>query len=87
VQTSPLSDTDPKIEAILIRGYRAMSAAQKLERVRALTLAVQELALVDVRRKHPVATTRELELRVASRWLAPALMSEAFGWDVRQMGY
>lgn len=85
--TPPPSDTDPRIEAILIRGYRAMSAAQKLERVRALTLAVQELALVDVRRKHPGAPEREQQLRVASRWLTPELMSDAFGWDSRQMGY
>jgi hypothetical protein len=87
MQTLPPSDTDPRIEAILIRGYRAMSAAQKLERVRALTLTVQELALVDVRRRHPEASAREQQLRVASRWLAPELMSGAFGWDSRQMGY
>ena len=81
------SDTHPAIEAMLIAGYRAMSPAQKIERVRALTRAVQELALLDVRRRHPDADAREQALRVASRWIAPDLMLKAFGWDVRVKGY
>lgn len=81
------NDTHPKIEALLIEGYRKMSPAQKMERVRALTRAVQELALADVRRRHPGADAREQALRVASRWLEPELMVRAFGWDVRKAGY
>jgi hypothetical protein len=64
-----------------------MSPAQKLERVRALTRAVQELALLDVRRRHPNADAREQALRVASRWIEPDLMVRAFGWDARVKGY
>ena len=81
------NDTHPKIEALLIEGYRNMSPAQKLERVRALTRAVQELALLDVRRRHPGASAREQALRVASRWIEPELMVRAFDWDVRETGY
>jgi len=81
------NDTHPKIEAILIEGYRKMSASQKLERVCALTQAVQDLALLDVRRRHPNADAREQALRVASRWIEPELMVRAFGWDVREVGY
>ncbi len=81
------NDTHPKIEALLIEGYRKMSPSQKLERVRVLTRAVQELALMDVRRRHPNADERELALRVASRWLEPELMVRAFGWDVGEQGY
>ena len=81
------SDTDPAIEAMLVEGYRRMTPAQKLERVRALTRAVQELALADVRRRHPDADEREQALRVASRWIEPELMVRAFGWDVRTKGY
>lgn len=81
------NDTHPKIEAILIEGYRKMSASQKLERVCALTQAVQALALLDVRRRHPTADAREQALRVASRWIEPDLMLRAFGWDVRKEGY
>ena len=81
------NDTHPKIEILLIEGYRRMSPTQKLERVRALTRAVQELALMDVRRRHPGADAREQALRVASRWIEPDLMVRAFGWDVREAGY
>lgn len=84
---APLNDTHPTIEAILIEGYRKMSASQKLERVCALTQAVQELALLDVRRRHPNADAHEQALRVASRWIEPELMARAFGWDVRKEGY
>lgn len=81
------NDTHPRVEAILIEGYRRMSPTQKLERVRALTRAVQELALLDVRRRHPGADAHEQALRVASRWLEPDLMVRAFGWDAREVGY
>jgi predicted nucleotidyltransferase len=82
-----LNDTDPRVEVLLIEGYRGMSPSQKLERVRALTRAVQELALLDIRRRHPDADERELALRLASRWIDPELMVRAFGWDVRKVGY
>jgi hypothetical protein len=64
-----------------------MSAAAKLDRVRALTQTIQELALRDVRRRHPQATAHEQALRVASRWLGPDLMARAFSWDVHRQGY
>jgi hypothetical protein len=87
VVSSALSDTDPRIEQVLVAGYRAMSVAAKFDQVRALTRAVQELALRDVRRRHPDASAREQALRVASRWLPPELMTKAFSWDVRTQGY
>jgi hypothetical protein len=80
-------DTDPVVEAILIEGYRRMSPSQKLDRVRSLTHAVQELALADIRRRHPDADEREQSLRLASRWIERDLMVRAFGWDVRERGY
>lgn len=81
------NDTDPKIEAVLIAGYRAMSPAEKAQRVSELTRAVQEMALLDVRRRHPDADKREQALRVASRWLDPEVMKRVFGWDVDEAGY
>lgn len=45
---SPPNDTHANIEALLIEGYRKMSPSQKLERVCALTQAVQQLALMVV---------------------------------------
>jgi hypothetical protein len=87
MSADPTNDTHPKIEAFLIEGYRKMSVSQKLECVCALTQAVQELALLDVRRRHPGADAHEQALRVASRWIEPGLMVRAFGWDVREVGY
>ena len=81
------ADTDPAVEAMQIEGFRRMSPSQKLERVRALNQAVQELALVDIRRRHPDADEREQALRLASRWIEPELMVRAFAWDVRKVGY
>ncbi len=80
-------DTDPAVEAILIEGFRRMSPAQKLERVRALNQTVQALALADIRRRHPDADEREQALRLASRWIEPELMVRAFAWDIRKVGY
>lgn len=81
------NDTDPRIEAMLVQRYRAMSAAQKIDRVRALAGTVRELTLLDVRRRHPDAGERELALRAASRWLDSTLMIRAFGWDPAEKGY
>lgn len=81
------SDTHPKIEAFIIDGYRRMSAAQKIARVTELTRTVQQLALVDIRRRHPTANVEEQALRLASRWLPPELMRKAFGWSVDKAGF
>jgi hypothetical protein len=87
VPSASPNDTHPAIEALLIEGHRGMSPTQKLERVCALILAVQALAIADIRRQHPLANEREQKLRLASRWIEPELMLRAFGWDVRQNGY
>jgi len=81
------NDTHPKIHAILIEGYRNMSPSQKLECVWGLWRSVRQLALLDVRRRHPNADAREQELRVASRFIEPELMARAFDWDPRKVGY
>jgi hypothetical protein len=86
-RSDSVTDTHPKVEAFLIDGYRRMSPAQKMARVTALTQAVQELALTDIRRRHPTASVEEQSLRLASRWLDSGLMRKAFGWDVDKAGY
>lgn len=80
-------DTHPDIEARIIAGYRAMSPARRFEIACALTRAVRELALIDIRRRHPGADARELALRLASRTMDPELLKSAFGWDVGVEGY
>jgi hypothetical protein len=58
-----------------------MPPAAKLDRVRALNKALLALVEVDERRRHPNADQREIDLRVAARWLDPETMRRAFGWD------
>lgn len=64
-----------------------MSVAEKMERVTAMSRAVQVLGLSDVRRAHPDADERELALRLASRRLDAETMRRAFGWDPDVKGY
>ena len=71
----------------MIAGYRRMTPAEKAKRVSELTLAVQRLALLDIRRRHPNESEREHELRLASRWLPRESMIKAFGWDPAVKGY
>ncbi len=85
--TDPNNDTHPDIEALIIEGYRAMSPARKFELVCELTRTVQDLALIDIRRRHPGANERELALRLASRSMDPELLKRVFGWDIRVEGY
>ncbi|MGH7280509.1 MAG: hypothetical protein ACRELY_03225 [Polyangiaceae bacterium] len=64
-----------------------MSVAEKMARITAMSRAVQELALADVRRAHPAADERELALRLASRRLDAEVMRRAFGWDPVLQGF
>src|SRR5690348_13611001 len=77
----PLSDTSPEAEKVLIELYRQAPAWKKLRQVSQLTRMVQELALCDIRRRHPHADAREQQLRLASRWLSGETMRRVFGWD------
>jgi hypothetical protein len=81
------NDTHPVVEAMIVDGYRRMSPSQKLGRVAALTRALDELVLADVRRRFPEASEREQALRVASRRLDAETMRRAFGWDPDREGY
>lgn len=66
----PLSaDTASEIEKLLIEGYRRMSAAQKLHLMQDLNRTAQILALSDIKQRYPQAAPRELQLRLASRWI------------------
>ena len=42
---------------------------------------------MDIRRRHPDATSREQQLRLASRWLPAETMRRVFGWDPDREGY
>jgi hypothetical protein len=82
-----MTDTHPAAEQILIEGYRRMSPADNLARVRALPRRVPGRALANIRRSHPNADAREISLRLASRRLDAELMRRVFGWDPDREGY
>jgi hypothetical protein len=81
------ADTPPEIEAIIIDGYRRMSPREKLERVRELGQAAQQMALLRIDKQYPGATARERQLRLAALWLSREQMIAAFGWDPDREGY
>lgn len=87
MKSDPTDDTSPEVQRLMIAGYRRMSPAQKLQRVVALTQGVQQMALARIRLQHPGADEREQKLRLASLWLPPELMRDAFGWDPAVKGY
>ena len=83
----PMSDTSPKIQKILIQGYRQMSPSQKLTRVQELTQTVQQLALARIRQQYGALSEREQRLRLAALWLDRDTMQRVFQWDPHEKGY
>jgi len=79
-------DTPPEVERILIEGYRKMTAAQKVARVRDLNWTLIQLALADLRARHPDDDEHTLRLRLASRTYDRETMIAAFGWDPDEHG-
>ena len=74
-------DTPLEVERILVEGYRAMSAAQKIARVRDLNWTLQRLALAELRTRFPLDEPSTLHLRLAARTFDRGTMIAAFGWD------
>jgi hypothetical protein len=81
------NDTDRKVQALLIEGYRRMSEAERLQKVFELNRLLVKLMEAEVRHRHQNADERETRLRVASRWLPSELMQKAFGWNPKERGF
>jgi hypothetical protein len=82
-----LNETDKKVQALLIEGYKRMSEAERLQKVCELNRLLVKLMEAEVRQRYPDADEREIRLRVASRWLPPELMRKAFGWNPKERGF
>ncbi len=81
-------DTPLAVERMLVEGYRAMSPAQKIQRVVALNRALDELAMVRIKAHHgPDLPLQEAKLRLASVHLDSRTMRRVFGWDPDIEGY
>jgi len=66
VDSQPLAlDTTPEIEKRQVEAWRRMRPAEKLALVLQMSANVRQLALAGVRRRHPDASTHELQLRLA----------------------
>jgi hypothetical protein len=74
------ADTTPEAWAKQFDLYRRMTSAQKADGIRALTLAVNRLALAGLRQRHPDAGESELRLRLAVLRLGEELVARAYGW-------
>jgi hypothetical protein len=83
----PTDDTSPEALRLLVERYRAMPPWQKIRIVQELNRRTTELALANIRARHPDASERELQFRLASRRMDPELLRQHFGWDVRVKGY
>jgi hypothetical protein len=81
------NDTDRKVQALLIKGYKRMSEAERLQKVFELNRLLVKLMEAEVRHRHQNADERETRLRVASRWLPSELMQKAFGWNPKERGF
>lgn len=83
-----VEDTPADIEARVIEGYRAMTPAQKMDRVVALNRAVEQLARARIEMTYgPDLSEREVRLRLASLRLPRETMIEVFDWDPVEKGY
>jgi hypothetical protein len=71
-----LRDTEPEAAAILLEGYRRMSAAQKFAIVDDLRRATLQLAAARIRAEAPDLDEREVQLRVAELTLGRELVDE-----------
>jgi len=74
------ADTTPEAWAKQFELYRRMSPAEKAAGVRAITLAVNALALAGLRQQYPAAGDSELMLRLAVRRLGEEVVAQAYRW-------
>ncbi len=81
------TDTDPRIQELLIKGYRRMSPQQKMLRVNEMSKSIQQLALARIQREHPHSSKREQLMRLGSLWIDRLTMTDVFGWDPEIHGY
>lgn len=82
-----IQDTHPKIEKMIIEGYRKMTPRQKLQKVSELNKSIQQIALARIRKQYGNISEKEQRLRLASLWLNREIMIKVFDWDPQEKGY
>ena len=81
------NDTGKDTEREYIKLLRATPPWRKAAMVDSLIRTCQELAVAGIRMRHPNATEKEIQMRVASLWLDRNLMIRIFNWDPAREGY
>ena len=76
---SVVNDTAPAMAELLRRRYAAMSPTEKAERLRAITLAANRMALAGLRARHPQASESSLLLELARMRLGDDLVRRVYG--------
>ena len=71
-------DTSPEAEALQVRAWRAMTAAQIARLVDDLSSTARALSLAGLRERHPDADERELVARLAEITLGPELAHRVY---------
>jgi hypothetical protein len=76
---SEMDDTSAEARAVMFKLYRQMSPARKLEIVRQLTLAANQIALSGLRSRYPSESEGALLLRLARLRLGDELVDQVYG--------
>ena len=84
---SQMNDIPLNIQKKIVEGYRKMPPWEKMKRVSELNKAVQQLALLRIRKQYGDIPEQEQKLRLASLWLDREIMIRVFDWDPEKEGY
>lgn len=76
-----LTDTDPEAERVQIEIIRRTPIWKKFNQIAALNHMCRQLALADIRRRHPGADEAQLRRLLAARLLPKHLAEEVYGQE------
>jgi len=79
-------DTAPEAEHLQVEIWRAMSPLQKAQLTSAVTRGASDLALAGIRSRHPDASPRELEIRMARMTLGADLARRVYSDATELLG-
>jgi len=72
------SDTSPEIEAMQVERWRAMTVGERVELLRSMHTAVEQIAVAGIRAVDPSADDVEIRYQLAVRRYGRQLAEEAF---------
>lgn len=78
----PIADASPEVRSMLIERYRGMAPEERLERMRELTIAVNQLALAGLRARHPLDDEAALRRRLARIRLGATIADAVYGSEL-----